>query len=144
MSYASWRFDPTIGLPGNSQYTILYDSTENFTASAYAPTAALKAPGSLRGMMRGLRIAGSVKPVTQGITLRFYILTGDAGTNADWELDTTASGTGGTGAISVAAGTAQTFSWAPALPDCAVVILAGATAPSDIDAYAQLIVAARS
>lgn len=65
-------------------------------------------PGNHRGWQGG-RYVGNVKAEGAALTVKFYLLTDDANASGDWELDTTAPGSGGS--LAVADGTTVPFSW---------------------------------
>lgn len=126
----------TIPLPGNSQHVLLADSTRRLIESR-AAAASAQAPGSYRNAWKGKRITGSVKPTDQGVTLILELLTDHDGTTASaFEADTASMG--GSSSISVAAGATQLINWLPMTPDWRIRIVAGATAPTTLDATAVI------
>lgn len=130
----------TIVLPGNSQKTPLIDSTTWNADGPWAPTATLPAPGKSRGQLAGVRVTGTITPVTDAVTLTFELLTNPSGTtNAAFEADVNVAGTGGTGSITVAAGATQPFSFLPSTPDWRIYVLAGATAPTALRSTCNIV-----
>lgn len=121
----------TVTTPGNSQYTIVADSTRGLDATqAFTPSATLPSPGTARNLWARVRVHGSVTSVGQAATLLLYVNTNQSDTtNAAWELDAAAD-TGGT--IPLAAGTAKLINWMPSTPDWMIVLLAGGSAPSSV------------
>lgn len=123
----------TTALPGNSQIVPVIDTTYWNNTAPWAAAASAAAPGKSRGALGGYRVTGSVACTGQNVTLTFQILTNPSGTtNAAFEADTNVSGTGGTGAVTVVAGTTQPFSWLPTTPDWRIIITAGATGPTTL------------
>lgn len=115
-------------LPGNSGYVIPFDSTRGphgMTYSAIAAGGSFLAPGGMRGKYRAALIRYTVKCTTQNVTVDEQILTGVAGTSADWETQNGASGT-----YTVTAGTTADSEFKPLSSDWRLLITAGATAPS--------------
>jgi hypothetical protein len=130
----------TIVLPGNSQKTPLVDSTTWNAGGPWAPTTTLPAPDKSRGQLAGVRVTGTITPVTQGVTLTFELLTNPSGTtSAAFEADVNVSGTGGTGSVSIAAGATQPFDWLPLTPDWRVYVTAGGTAPSALRSTCNIV-----
>ena len=79
-----------------------------------------------------------MKPTGQAVTVYLEVLTDPDGVlAASFEQDTThASG----GSFTVASGVAQSFDWTPrGYRDCRVRIVAGATAPTDLDGEANAV-----
>lgn len=117
-------------VPGNSQYTMLVDSTRRFIEMPTAAAARL-VPGSYRNAWAGKRVRGTITPITQGITVSLLMCVDpDVTTNAFWGVDTTADGSG---VYVIAAGVTKVIDWAPRSANFAVEALAGATGPADID-----------
>ncbi len=123
-------------LPGNSQHTYVVDSTR-FNDGGWTAGAAAAAPGKNRGVLGGSRIAGTILPTGQAVTVIYELLTDyDGTTAAAFEQDT--NGPGG-GSQVVAAGTTQPFSWLPHAVDYRIRILAGATAPTTLKTTCQIV-----
>lgn len=93
------------------------------TAIGVATPAA--APGPLRALMEGARVAFVVRNGDQQVTVYQDILTGNAGTSADWETES-----GGT--TVVAASSTQPFEWRPTARDFRVRVVAGANNPDSL------------
>jgi len=131
----------TIVLPTASQKTPLVDTTYvNGAAGLWAPTATLPGPGTSRAQYAGCRITGTITPTVQDVTLTFEILTNPTGTtSAAYEADTTVAGTGGTGAVTVTAGTTQPFDFRPTTPDWRIYVTAGGTAPTALRSTAVIV-----
>lgn len=106
-------------LPANSGTVYPLDSTCRTIA---APTAA---PGVYRKHWGGAIVRGTIKNGNQAVTLYEEVLTGNAGTSADWETET-----GGT--ISIAASSTTPVEWKPSAPDFRLRLVAGGTAPDSL------------
>jgi hypothetical protein len=91
--------------------------------ASIASGAAALAPGRLRGKYPTPKIAYTVRCTTQNVTFDEQVLTGNAGTSADWE-------TQGTGTGTVTAGTTTVREFRPEAPDWRILITAGATGPA--------------
>lgn len=111
-------------VPGNSAYVIPWDSTRLVPEySSIAAGGAALAPGSFRGHRRRAMISYSVLCTDQNVTYSEQVLTGNAGTSADWD-------TQGTGTGTVTAGTETVREFRPLCPDWRLLITAGATGPT--------------
>lgn len=123
----------TTALPGNSQIVPVIDTTYWDNAPPWAAAASAAAPGKSRGALGGKRVTGSITPGGQAVTLTFQIMSNPGGTtSAAFEADTNVSGTGGTGAVSVASNATQPFSWLPATADWRIIVTAGGTGPTTL------------
>lgn len=115
-------------LPGNAASVIPIDTTRLggvSTASVGAGSAFL-VPGPDRNMWNRAVVEYTVLCTTQNVTLLLEVLTGNAGTAADWEAQ------GAPGTVAVTAGTTATGEFKPLAPDWRIRILAGATAPATL------------
>ena len=125
----------TIGsptLPTNSAYSIIFDSTRGLVET-YTLSATLYAPGTLRGMFAGRRCHGTIAPIAQDVTVKFYRNIAPATlTNAAWAVDPDAPDSG---SIAVTAGNTYSWNWMPTAADFLAVVLAGATAPSALTGH---------
>lgn len=127
MSASNWgsfafRFEIA---PGNSAFVIPWDSTRLVpTYASIAAGGADLAPGSFRGRLRSAKVAYTVKCATNDVTYADQILTGSAGTSADWETQ------GASGTATVTAGTTSVHEFRPEAPDWRILITAGATGPT--------------
>ena len=113
-------------LPGNSQFTIVLDSTYGLVGGATTAVAAGSAfftPGTLKGRWAGATVRYTALCTTQNCTALEEILTGQAGTSADWETQ------GASGTQTVTAATTLVRAWRPEAPDFRLRIQAGATGP---------------
>lgn len=113
--------------PGNSQTVICLDSTRGLvdgSHSSIATNAAGMAPGRFRSKWPRAVASVTVACTTQNVTAKFEILTGVAGTSADWEEQ------GAAGSQTVTAGTTLTYEFKPLAADWRIRILAGATGPA--------------
>jgi hypothetical protein len=126
-------------LPGNSQHTLLFDTTRGCLNrdSSFVATAAAPVPGTEKGGgYRGKTVTCWVKPTGQSITAVFEALTDPDGTTAAaFEQDVDAPGGG---SVVVAAGDAQPFEWTPKYAHYRCRLVAGGTAPSDLDGEAWI------
>lgn len=112
--------------PGNNEIVIALDSTRgliNGPSAAVASGSSYLAPGPNRGRWAGAVVRYTVKCTTQNVTATENILTGNAGTSADWEVQ------GATGTQTVTAGTTLVREWKPEAGDFLLLITAGATGP---------------
>lgn len=114
--------------PGNSQSIIVIDSTYGLSSGSQATmdatTGAYLTPGRFRNRWDGAIVSVTVKATTNDVTGLDQILTGVAGTSADWETQGTA------GTHTVTAGTTAVWEFKPLAADWRVRIDAGATGPS--------------
>lgn len=116
-------------IPGNSGLVIPFDSTRGPHGMTYAAIAAggsYLAPGSMRGKYRAALIRYTVKTTTQNVTGDEQVLTGVAGTSADWETQ------GAAGQYTVTAGTTTVREFKPLASDWRLLFTAGATGPATI------------
>ena len=124
-------------VPANNQVVVPLDSTRwpsGPTAStSIATNSPLLAPGLDRGFLAGCIVRFSVLCTGQNVTVLEQILTGNAGTSADWETQ------GASGTIAVVAGTTQPLEWKPATPDFRLRIDAGATGPTTLVLQIELV-----
>lgn len=128
-------------LPGNSQYTYIVDTTK-LGRQDIAAVAARTAPGTERGILSGARVFGTISPTGQSVTVTFLNLKDPQGsTSAAWAQD--ASGPD-TGTKVIAAGDTYRYNWLPSTADWAIEILAGASAPTDIDYSTTVVTGDRS
>lgn len=116
--------------PGNSQVVIPFDSTwwlQQLPAqrAALATSSAYLAPGPNRGALGRALVTGTIKVGNQAVTVLEQMLTGNAGTSADWETETT-------GTIAIAASGTQPIEWKPRGADWRLRIDAGATGPDTL------------
>lgn len=110
----------------NSGTTYVYDSTSTHETGYTA------APGTQRGKRVGYALKGSIKVGNQAVTLKFQMLSGNAGTSADWEDE---SG----GAIALTASTTYPFVWRPQGTDYRCIIVNGGTGPDALVVSVALI-----
>jgi hypothetical protein len=114
-------------IPANSEYVVLFDSTRFIGGSpvftSMAATAAAFDPGPKRGDFAGYKVIATIKNGDQNVSVLEQGLTGNAGTEADWETE--AAGT-----VAVALNTTQPIEWKPASRDFRLLVLAGANNPS--------------
>ena len=119
--------------PGNSAFVIPFDSTR--LAAEYASIAsggAALAPGDYRGRLRNAKIGYSVLCTTQNVTVDEQVLTGNAGTSADWDTQ------GASPSATVTAGTEEIAEFRPLAPDWRILITAGATGPATLIVRGQI------
>lgn len=118
-------------LPNNSENVIPIDTTRlaNVSTASVAAGSAFLAPGPDRNMWNRAIVELTVKATTQNVTLLLEILTGSAGTSADWEAQ------GAAGTQTVTAGTTLPVEFKPLAPDWRIRVLAGGTAPSALVIY---------
>jgi hypothetical protein len=113
--------------PGNNEFVVVLDSTHRLhtgTTASVATGSAYLAPGAYRNAWAGAIVKYTVRSTTQGVTALDQILTGNAGTAADWETQ------GASGTHAVTAGTTTVVEYKPLAADWRLVIQAGATGPS--------------
>jgi hypothetical protein len=123
--------------PGNSAFVIPMDSTRGPANLSYASIAAgssYLAPGPWRGKLVPAIVRYSIKSTTENVTLDEQVLTGVAGTSADWE----SQGTDGT-AQTITAGTTAIREFKPLGHDWRLLITAGATGPTALVVVGELI-----
>lgn len=115
--------------PENSETSIVLDSTRGLMNSqaSISTSAAQMAPGSFRGKWPRAVASVTIKCTTQNLTAKFEILTGSAGTSADWEEQ------GALGSQTVTAGTTFTYEFKPLAADWRIRVLAGADNPDATD-----------
>ncbi len=124
--WGSFAFKWT-AVPGNSQIVVPWDSTRgaaNMLWTAVAAGAASLVPGPWRGKFTMAVVRYSILCTGQNVTLAEQVLTGNAGTAADWETQ------GAAGAATIAAGTTSVREFKPLAPDWRIMITAGATGPT--------------
>ena len=114
--------------PGNSESVIVIDSTRwpsgpTSGVSQHATTGSFLTPGQDRGFLSKAIVNYTVKAATSDVTVLDQLLTGVAGTSADWE--TTA-----TGSHTVTAGSTTSVTFTPTLADWRIRIDAGGTGPT--------------
>jgi hypothetical protein len=129
----SFRFDT---VPGNSAFVVPWDSTrgiEGIIRVSIAAGGAGLAPGQKRGCFDSKIIRYSIKSTVQGFTLDEQILTGNAGTSADWETQ------GAAGNLVAVAGTTYPREFKPLAPDHRLLVTAGGTAPTTLLVWGTLI-----
>lgn len=125
--------------PGNNAFVIPWDSTRGpieITHASIAAGSAYLAPGPRRGRYDGKIIRYSIKCTSQNCTVDEQILTGSAGTSADWESQ------GTTGTYTLTAGTTATRDFKPLAADHRILVTAGATGPASLVLRATLITSA--
>lgn len=113
--------------PGNSAFVIPLDSTRGLINGANASIASgstYLAPGPNRGRWAGAKIMWTANCTTQNVTLDEQIMTGTAGTSADWETQNGSSGT-----HTITAGTTAIGEFKPLAGDFRLLVTAGATGP---------------
>ncbi len=113
--------------PASSQSVIVIDSTYRTIygsqASQNSSTGTYLTPGRYRNGWAKAVVRYTVKCATQNVTTLDQILTGVAGTSADWETE-------GSGSHTITAGTTTVVSFTPSAADWRVRIDAGATGPT--------------
>lgn len=109
--------------PANSGDVYPLDTTCRTIATPAA------APGPYRKQWPNGRVFATIKNGNQAVTVTLELLTGNAGTSADWETDTTATSGG---VIALVASTTQVISWFPASSDYRIKVTAGGTAPDSL------------
>jgi hypothetical protein len=117
--------------PGNSETVIIMDSTRwpsgpVSTASQHASTGAYLTPGKDRGFLDGSVVVVTALCTTQNVTILDQILTGVAGTSADWETQ------GAAGSHPITAGTTSIWEFKPEAADFRIRCDAGATGPATL------------
>jgi hypothetical protein len=115
-------------LPANSQTVIVLDSTRQllYTPASIATNAADMAPGSFRAMWQRAVISVTAECTTQDMTMKYEILTGLAGTSADWKEQ------GASGSQTVTAGTTHVYEFKPLAADWRIRMLAGSDNPDAV------------
>lgn len=115
-------------VPGNSGFLVPFDSTQGLHGSSVCKAlAANPAAGSLRMRWPRSVVKYSVECTGQNVTVDEQVLTGVAGTNADWTTQTA----GGTFTV-VAAAAPTLREFTPGLSDFRVLVTGGATAPTTL------------
>ncbi|HYF52981.1 MAG TPA: hypothetical protein VEA41_01845 [Salinarimonas sp.] len=111
--------------PGNSESVVVLDSTYGLRGSSasLASGSAFLTPGPLRNRWAGAIIRYTVLCTTQNVTGKEQVLTGQAGTSADWEDQGTA------GSYTVTAATTSTREFKPYSGDFRLKFDAGGTGP---------------
>lgn len=125
----------TTTVPANNESIVVLDSTRRLfsgTQASIASGSAYLAPGNYRNAWAGAIVRYTVKATTQNVTATEQLLTGAAGTSADWE-------TGAAGSHTVTAGTTYNGEWKPQGADWRLKIDAGATGPSAIVVNASVV-----
>lgn len=114
-------------VPTANQSVIVFDSTRfpsgPVTSTAVSSGSTFLAPGTDRGQMTRAVVSVTCQCTTNNVTILYEILTGVAGTSADWEAQ------GSTGSQTVTAGTTHIFEFKPLAADWRVRVLAGGSAP---------------
>jgi hypothetical protein len=125
-------FSGELTLPGNSEYSVLLDTTRKLPdeyQTAPAKSATVPTVGAERGQGLGRQFAVLASSVTQTSSIVVYYLNG----NGAWSIDSSKTTT-------LTAGAADAYvvvdPSAAGSSDCLVMVLAGATAPAHI--YASL------
>jgi hypothetical protein len=127
----------TITLPTANQHCIVFDTTQDPTLARIANAASAQAPGPLRNMFAGYRWKGAVKCTTQNVTMKCELMTDPSlTTSSAFEEDVTATSSG---SVTITAGTTTLLDWLPRTGDARVRIVAGATAPDDLDITLMLV-----
>ena len=121
----------TVATPAAHGFAYLLDSTRwgQSIAGTLQPTATLSTPGTDRDWMTMRQIVGSVHPVAQAVTLKFYTLSAGA-----WVHQTALD-------VACPAGQPTAIEFSPAAygsADGMVAMQAGATAPSSISGSATI------
>lgn len=114
--------------PGNSAFVVPWDSTrgpEGISHASIAAGADLLAPGRKRGRFPRKLIIYTIKTTGQNVTVDEQVLTGVAGTSADWESSAT-------GTFTVTAGTASPREFKTGGTDHRILVTAGATGPTTL------------
>jgi len=114
-------------VPANSAFVVVLDSTRGLmnTQTSVATGGAGLVPGPYRSRWAGAAVRYTALCTTQNETVLEQILTGKAGTAADWETQ------GAAGSQTVTAGgTTLAREWKPLGHDFRLVVQAGATAPA--------------
>jgi hypothetical protein len=119
--------------PGNSESVIVFDTTRmrSGVAAPGSITAGSPffAPGEGRNRLAGYGFRGTIECAGQPVTAYADVLTGNAGTSADWDIESAwPSGI----VVSTGAGNGQTLRWIPSGPDFRLRIAAGASGPSGL------------
>lgn len=114
--------------PGNSATVIALDSTYGLIygsqASQHASTGAYLTPGKYRSKWAHPVVKVTAKCTDQNVTVLDQILTGVAGTSADWETQ------GAAGSHTITAATTSVWEFKPEAADWRLRIDAGATGPT--------------
>ena len=121
----------TVATPAAQGFAYLLDSTRwgQSIAGILQPSASLSSPGTDRGWMTMRQIVGSINPVAQAVTLKFYTLSAGA-----WVHQTALD-------VSCPAGQPTAIEFSPAAygsADGMVAMQAGGTAPSSIAGSATI------
>lgn len=122
--------------PGNNGFVIPFDSTRHFhgmTQGAIAAGSEFLAPGRCRGLFTGMGLRVSIRNGDQQVTSTAQILTGNAGTSADWETQ------GAAGTRVVALNTTDVFDFLPMAADFRLMIAAGATGPNSLVVMVEIV-----
>lgn len=117
-----------VTVPGNSESVIPLDSTRGLGSSAasLATGSPFLAPGPYRGRWSGAVVRFTALSTGQNVTVLGRILTGVAGTAADWETQ------GAAGTMTITAGTTAVHEWKPLAADFQLLVNAGATGPTTL------------
>lgn len=119
--------------PGNSQYVVPWDTTRGIEGFLSTAQASNPAPGGKRGAFAGKLLRYTIRCTGQNCTVDEQILSGNAGTNADWETQET------TGNYTLTASTTavREFKWLNG--DARVLVTAGATGPTTFFFYGTVV-----
>lgn len=115
-------------VPGNNAFVVPWDSTRvaDMQAASLAAGSVYLAPGKDRGRFVKSVIAWSCETTGQNVTVDEQVLTGVAGTSADWV-------TQGSGTVTITAAAAPTQrEFTPGNADSRLLVSAGATGPTTI------------
>lgn len=117
-------------VPGNSAFVVPVDSTRGLiqgTQASIASGSSFLAPGTFRGRWTKGVVTYSISCTGQNVTVDEQILTGVAGTSADWETQGASPSF-----TQVAAAATTTREFTPSAADFRLLVSAGATGPTTI------------